>query len=144
MTLRRAASIGLRILLGAVWVYAAYTKLRESWLLFAMSIDAYRMLPQWAVITLARSLPWVELAMGCLMIAGLALRYVSIIAALTLSGFFCAMLLAHSRGLGIDCGCFGPGDTLSGWTLLRDGTLLAATFALVYLSWIGQRRYAAE
>jgi uncharacterized membrane protein YphA (DoxX/SURF4 family) len=135
MTPRRILALVLRIILGCVWLYAAYTKFRESWLVFAMSIDAYRMLPQWAVLALARSLPWVELAIGILLVAGLALRYVSIAGAAILSMFFCVMALAHSRGLGIDCGCFGPGDTLSGWTLLRDGTLLAGAITLVYLSW---------
>jgi hypothetical protein len=28
--------LGLRLALGAVFVYAAYTKLRQSWLLFAL------------------------------------------------------------------------------------------------------------
>ncbi len=135
MTPRRALALALRILLGSVWLYAAYTKFRETWLVFAMSIDAYRMLPQWAVLALARSLPWVELAIGILLITGLALRYVSIAGAAILSVFFCVMALAHARGLGIDCGCFGPGDTLSGWTLLRDGSLLAAAIVLVLLAW---------
>lgn len=135
MSKRRILALVLRLLLGSVWLYAAYTKFRESWLLFAMSIDAYRMLPQWAVLALARSLPWIELAIGILLVAGLALRYVSIAGAAILSVFFCVMALAHAQGLGIDCGCFGPGDQLSGWTLLRDGTLLAAAIALVYLSW---------
>jgi uncharacterized membrane protein YphA (DoxX/SURF4 family) len=118
-----------------VWLYAAYAKFRESWLVFAMSIDAYRLLPQWAVLALARSLPWIELAIGILLVAGLALRYVSLAGAAILSVFFCVMAVAHARGLGIDCGCFGVGDTLSGWTLLRDGALLAAALTLVYLSW---------
>ena len=135
MTPRRIVALALRIVLGCVWLYAAYAKFRESWLVFAMSIDAYRMLPEWAVLALARSLPWIELAIGILLVAGLALRYVSIAGAAILSVFFCVMALAHSRGLGIDCGCFGPGDTLSGWTLLRDGTLLAVSILLVYLSW---------
>ena len=128
-------ALALRIVLGCVWLYAAYAKFRESWLVFAMSIDAYRMLPEWAVLAVARSLPWMELAIGILLVAGLALRYVSIAGASILAVFFSVMVLAQARGLGIDCGCFGLGDKLSGWTLLRDGTLLAAAIALVYLSW---------
>lgn len=135
MTKRRILALVLRVLLGCVWLYAAYTKFRESWLVFAMSIDAYRMLPEWAVLALARSLPWIELAVGVMFVTGLAMRYASIAGALILSVFFIVMALAHSRGLGIDCGCFGTGDTLSGWTLLRDGTLLTAAIVLVYLSW---------
>ncbi len=135
MTPRRSVALALRILLGCVWLYAAYAKFRESWLVFAMSIDAYRMLPQWAVLAVARSLPWIELAIGIMLITGLAMRYVSIAGAAILSVFFCVMAVARSRGLGIDCGCFGPGDALSKWTLLRDGSLLTAAIALVYLSW---------
>jgi hypothetical protein len=54
-------TLALRLLLGAVFVYAAYTKLRQSWLLFALSIDSYQLLPEWAVYAVARTLPAAEL-----------------------------------------------------------------------------------
>ena len=81
-------TLALRLLLGAVFVYAAYTKLRQSWLLFALSIDSYQLLPEWAVYAVARTLPAAELALGILLIAGVWLRYLSIVAAaiLGLSG----------------------------------------------------------
>ena len=44
----RHVRLVLRLLLAAVFLYAAYTKLRQPWLLFAMSIDSYHMLPEWA------------------------------------------------------------------------------------------------
>jgi len=135
MTRRGLLPLVLRIVLGCVWLYAAYTKLRQPWLLFAMSIDAYRILPEWAVLTIARTLPWAELAIGLLLIAGLALRYVSIAGTLILMVFFGVMLTAYSRGLGIDCGCFGVGEALSWKTLVRDGSLLAASAGLAFLSW---------
>ena len=40
----------LRLLLAAVFLYAAWSKLRQPWLLFAMSIDSYQLLPPWAVL----------------------------------------------------------------------------------------------
>jgi uncharacterized membrane protein YphA (DoxX/SURF4 family) len=131
---RRMIVLALRIVLGCVWLYAAYTKLKDSWVVFAMSIDAYQMLPDWAPPLLARSLPWVELAIGLLLLAGLWLRYVSVAGAAILVVFFTVMSVAALRHLQIDCGCFGPGDKLSALTLLRDGTLLAAAVALVFLS----------
>src|SRR5690348_15631785 len=100
----------LRIVLGGVWLYAAYTKLKQPWLIFAMSIDAYHLLPEWAVLTIARTLPWIELAVGILLIGGLLLRYASTAGAAMLAIFFAAMISAYTRGLAIDCGCFGPGD----------------------------------
>jgi len=124
----------LRLILGAVFIYAAYTKLRQSWLLFALSIDSYQLLPEWAVFALARTLPWLELALGVLLIAGVALRYLSVVATAILGLFFAVMLVSYFRGAGIDCGCFGVGEALSVKTLLRDGVLLAAAISLVVLS----------
>jgi uncharacterized membrane protein YphA (DoxX/SURF4 family) len=127
--------LALRLLLGAVFVYAAYTKLRQSWLLFALSIDSYQLLPEWAVYTLARTLPLFELALGVLLIAGVWLRYLSILATAILGLFFGVMLISYGRGGGIDCGCFGVGEPLSMKTLARDGLLLAAALVLVVLAW---------
>ena len=132
--MRRVVPV-LRLLLGAVFIYAAYTKLRQSWLLFALSIDSYQLLPEWAVFGLARTLPWLELALGVLLIGGLWLRYLSIAAAGILALFFTVMVVSYLRGAGIDCGCFGVGEPLSLKTLARDGVLLAAALGLVALAW---------
>jgi uncharacterized membrane protein YphA (DoxX/SURF4 family) len=141
--IRRIIVLVLRIALGGVWLYAAYTKLRQPWMLFAMSIDSYHLLPEWAVLTVARMLPWTELAIGLLLVAGLVVQYASIVSAAILAVFFGAMTSAYARGLAIDCGCFGPGDALSKWTLLRDGTLLTAAIALAFLCWRSVGRASA-
>ena len=126
--------LALRLLLGAVFIYAAYTKLRQSWLLFALSIDSYQLLPEWGVFAVARTLPWLELALGILLIAGIWLRQLSVLAAAILALFFSVMVVSYFRGAAIDCGCFGVGEPLSLKTLLRDGLLLAAAIALVVLT----------
>jgi putative oxidoreductase len=131
----RRLALALRLLLGGVFAYAAYTKLRQSWLLFALSIDSYQLLPEWSVIFIARALPWFELVLGLMLIAGLWLRYTAAVAAGILALFFAVMLRAYALGASIDCGCFGVGEALSAKTLVRDGVLLAAAFALVILSW---------
>jgi uncharacterized membrane protein YphA (DoxX/SURF4 family) len=130
----RRFTLALRLVLGAVFLYAAYTKLRQSWLLFALSIDSYQLLPEWAVFALARTLPLFELALGLLLITGVWLRYLSIVAAAILGLFFSVMVVSYFRGAGIDCGCFGVGEPLSVRTLVRDGVLLAAAIALVALT----------
>jgi len=127
--LRRVILI-LRLVLAAVFLYAAYTKLRQPWLLFAMSIDAYQLLPEWAVLTLGRTIPWLELLLGLLLAAGVAVRYSAAAAAILLAAFFAVMLQAYIKGMGIDCGCFGLGEKISPLTLTRDGALLAATILL--------------
>jgi uncharacterized membrane protein YphA (DoxX/SURF4 family) len=143
MILRRAILI-LRLVLGAVFLYAAWTKLRQSYLIFAMSIDAYQLLPQWAVLALARVLPWFELAVGVLLLAGVWLRYVAMAASALLVMFFALMLHSYVKGQGIDCGCFGLGDAISPKTLLRDGSLLLAAVLLTVAAFTRRHRLKLE
>lgn len=120
----------LRVLLGAVFVYAAWLKLREPWALFAITIDSYQVLPSWAVELGARGLPWFELLLGVLLIVGVWRRLSTTTTSLLLCVFFALMIRAMIKGMEIDCGCFGPGERISWLTLLRDGTLLTASLLL--------------
>ena len=109
----RGVRLALRLLLAAVFLYAAYTKLRQPWLLFAMSIDSYQLLPQWAVLFVARTLPWMELLLGLLLASGYVLPYAALATSAQLLVFFSIMARAYAKGLGIDCGCFGAGEALT-------------------------------
>jgi uncharacterized membrane protein YphA (DoxX/SURF4 family) len=130
----KRAILILRVLLGAIFVYAAYTKLQHPWLVFAMSIDAYGLLPEWGVLTVARALPWTELVLGVMLLAGVWVRYASGVMALLIGVFFGIMLFSWGKGAGIDCGCFGLGEALTIRSLARDGALAAAAIALTILS----------
>jgi len=136
--------IVLRVFIGAVFVYAAYTKLRDPWTLFAMSIDAYQMFPDWMVTFVARTLPWFELILGLALVGGVALRWSSSVAAALMLAFFAMMAISYAKGMQIDCGCFGPGEQLGPKTLLRDGALLTAAIALAALSIRAQRKTVAH
>jgi uncharacterized membrane protein YphA (DoxX/SURF4 family) len=138
----RAVVLALRVALGAVFVYAAWTKLRQPWELFAMSIDAYKVLPYWAVVVVARTLPWAELAIGLALMAGRWLRVSAGAASLLLMMFFALMVRAYVKRMQIDCGCFGLGDPISPRTLARDGTLLAGYLFLTWTSFRGRRKAA--
>ena len=120
--------------LGVVFLYAAYMKLREPWLMFAMSIDAYQILPEWAALTLGRILPWLELALGLLLATGFGLRYSAASASIMLAGFFAVMVRAYVMGMKIDCACFGLGDVIGPRTLVRDGVLLVLSVGLTILA----------
>ena len=130
----RAVMLVLRIALGAVFVYAAWTKLRTPWELFAMSIDSYQLLPLKAVELVARTLPWFELAVGLLLIAGFCLRSASAATALLLAVFFGLMVRAYAKGM----------EIISWKTLLRDGSMLAAALALTVLSFVQRRNATAR
>jgi uncharacterized membrane protein YphA (DoxX/SURF4 family) len=132
-----------RLALAAVFLFAAYTKLRPalpgpfstdsvrlSLSLFATQVDSYQLLPEKAVTFVAYTLPFFELILGLLLITGWQLRYVASLTSALLLGFFGVMLRTYSKGLEINCGCFGPGETLGVKTLLRDGSLLALSLAV--------------
>jgi uncharacterized membrane protein YphA (DoxX/SURF4 family) len=76
----------VRVLLGLILVFGAYAKLhfngawhfRDYYFFLAAAIGSYRTLPLGEVEWLARVLPWVEVTLGALLIAGVCTRWVSL------------------------------------------------------------------
>ena len=122
--MRRVALIVARIALAAVFLWAAYTKLRDPWMMFAMEIDAMHVVPGGMVEFVARSMPWLELLLGVLLLIGSQMRFVASAATALLATFLSVMVILYLRGFQGDCGCFGPGEQLGPKTLARDGALV--------------------
>jgi len=99
-------------------------------MLFAMSVDAYHVLPEWGAVAVARTLPWLELTLAVLLVSGLWKKIAMPASSLLLAVFFSLMVRSYVRGEGISCGCFGAGEAISPLTLLRDGALLAVSLVL--------------
>src|SRR5579859_712544 len=149
-----------RLALAVVFLVAAYGKLRPQnavpWTLaslkitpaslglsmtfFAMQVDSYQLLPPRAVSLFAHALPWIELALGVLLLAGFALRYVSLASTLLLALFYAVVIRSYALGLSINCGCFGPNEKRDAWTLVRDGFLFALGVAVTITAFIVHRR----
>jgi uncharacterized membrane protein YphA (DoxX/SURF4 family) len=138
----RPVLLAIRIVLGAVFVYGGYVKLRAPWPLFGMAIDSYHLVPLRYIEPLARTIPWFEVVVGLLLIFGRFMRISTATVSLTLAIFFAAMLHAFLNHQEIDCGCFGPGDPISKWTLLRDGSMLAGSLFLTWMALRSPRRMA--
>jgi uncharacterized membrane protein YphA (DoxX/SURF4 family) len=133
--------IGGRLVLGVIFVVAAYMKLRDPWLEFAGNLAAFQLLPDWALEPIARILPWSELALGVALISGIWQRWFALIASLLLTLFFSVMVRSYALGLQIDCGCFGSGEPLGPKTLARDFSMLAlAVVVTVGLFRAGRRQ----
>ncbi len=152
--MRRTLLLAGRLALGIVFLYAAYSKLHPpihptpplsvSLSLFAMQIDSYQLLPAWAVTPLAHTLPFLELALGVLLLLGYQLRFVAGATSALLLVFFSVMLRTYLKGLEINCGCFGPGEALSVKTLVRDGLLLLVSLALTVSAFLTPPSKAPE
>jgi uncharacterized membrane protein YphA (DoxX/SURF4 family) len=136
-----------RILLGLIFVYAAYTKLhyngawhlRDYYFIFAMGIDSYRMVPLGVVEWMAKILPWLELALGALLIIGAGVRWAGLITTALLVVFMIALAHAALGGLEINCGCFGTGSVSPGRELIVDGGLLALSLAVTAGGFLSHR-----
>jgi uncharacterized membrane protein YphA (DoxX/SURF4 family) len=103
-----------------------------------VAVRAYDVLPDIGVEIVAALLPWVEIALGLLLLAGVGTRLVAVLSAALLLVFVAGVIQAWARGLSIDCGCFGgggavePGETTYVQELLRDaGFLLMAGWLIV-------------
>jgi len=125
-----------RVALAAIFIYAAYAKMkpqpgmawslgsvRTSLAMFAMGVDSYEMLPSTAVSPFAHLLPPFELLLGLWLLSGIGLRFSGLLSTILICAFVIAMYSAFKRGLTISCGCFGPGAQIGMKDLIRDGLL---------------------
>ena len=119
-----------RIVLACIFIYSGYIKV-QSPLQFASAIAGYKLVPNSLIFPLATYLPWVEVALGVLFLAGWKIRYVSIGASALLLGFITILTVTYLRGIDADCGCFGFGDKISPRTIARDGLILLPAVFLV-------------
>lgn len=132
-------AVGLlaRLLLAGVWLASGVIKasnLAET----EVAVRGYQLLPESLVVPVAAVLPYLEIAVGVLLVLGLATRLAAILSLLLLAAFLVGVISAAARGLSIDCGCFGgggqvaAGDTQYTWEILRDsGLVLVAGYLLV-------------
>jgi uncharacterized membrane protein YphA (DoxX/SURF4 family) len=88
-----------------------------------LAVDGYDVLPEGLVRPVAAILPWLEIAIGLLLVAGLFVRFAGVATAALAALFIAAMGQAKARGLDISCGCFGGGGAGGGvtwWDIVRD------------------------
>ena len=126
-----------RLGLAAVWLVSGVLKALDPDMTY-VAVRAYDVLPRAGVALVAAVLPWLEIVLGLLLLAGVATRLLAAASAGLLLVFVAGATQAWARGLSIDCGCFGgggavaPGETAYGLELLRDaGFLLLAGWLVV-------------
>ncbi|TDV42143.1 MauE/DoxX family redox-associated membrane protein [Actinophytocola oryzae] len=151
--------VGLIVRLGlaAVWLVSGSIKasdLNQTYI----AVQAYDLLPGSVSSVVAGALPFLELALGVLLLVGLGTRIGAIVSVVVLVAFVGAVAQSWARGLTIDCGCFGGGGQVAaGQTqypqeiardvgfLLLAGWLVARPRSLASLDgWLTAKAPAAE
>ncbi|SCL52822.1 Methylamine utilisation protein MauE [Micromonospora citrea] len=131
--------VAARLGLAAVWLIAGGSKVGDL-AASGRAVNAYQVMPYDVATVIGAALPFVELALGVLLLLGLATRLSAGVSAALLVVFVAGIASAWSRGLAIDCGCFGSGGQLAEGQapsylpeILRDlGFLALAGFLLIW------------
>ena len=103
-------AVALRVIIGAVFLYAGFQKAAAPAAEFAAVVEAYYLLPYDWVMPFAQTLPWIELIFGAYLIAGYRTRLSAAAIGAMLAMFVGALGLAIFRHIPLEnCGCFGQG-----------------------------------
>jgi uncharacterized membrane protein YphA (DoxX/SURF4 family) len=130
-----------RLVLGGVWLAAGLSKIGDL-AGSGRAVVAYRLLPAGPADALGSVLPFVEIAIGALLVVGLATRLVAVASGVLLLAYIAGVASVWARGLRIDCGCFGGGGDLTSdarpqyaTETIRDIALLIVAGFLVVRPW---------
>ncbi|WP_408015824.1 MauE/DoxX family redox-associated membrane protein [Rhodococcus chondri] len=104
----RIVGVVARFGLAAVWLISGWIKFSDP-TQTVVAVRAYQLLPTDLVRPFAAVFPVLELLLGLLLLLGLAVRPAAVASAAALIVLIGAIVSAWSRGLSIDCGCFGGG-----------------------------------
>lgn len=131
-------STAARFGLAAVWLVAGMLKAGDL-AASGRAVNAYRLMPYEAAQVVGAVQPFLEIGLGLLLLAGLAVRLSAAISAVLLTLFIAGIVSAWARGLRIDCGCFSAGGELGAgqtpqyaWEIARDVGFLALAVILLW------------
>jgi uncharacterized membrane protein YphA (DoxX/SURF4 family) len=120
-----------RLGLAAVFLIAGGLKVTDL-AASGRAVNAYKLMSYDNAKLVGAVQPFLEIALGLLLLIGLAVRLSAAIAAVALVIFIAGIVSAWARGLQIDCGCFSKGGELTGGRtaeygieILRDVGFLA-------------------
>ncbi len=105
----------LRIVISGVFIYAGMLKVMDPFQ-FSDSIASFEVLPPLFINLVALTLPPFEIFLGILLFVGPFERPAAFGLLILTSGFAAILIQAILRGLQVDCGCFGGGES-SRWSV---------------------------
>jgi len=130
-------SLAARLGLGIMWLYYSVPKLSYSSDALQLAVREYRILPDSLANAFGTVQPFLELALGLLVLIGLGTRLVAVLSGLLLLAYIGGIISLGARGIAINCGCGGIASTVAAghtrYTLdvLRDiGYLIPALWLI--------------
>jgi uncharacterized membrane protein YphA (DoxX/SURF4 family) len=133
--LKDGFGVAARLTLAVTFVWASWHKITDPYD-FGLQVATYQILPLGLVNLQAIVLPWVEIATGLLLVAGLFTRPAALLTMAMNLMFITAIAIALSNDLHLQCGCFASsaaGEEMTVDLIYRDIGLLVLGAALVVL-----------
>lgn len=146
-----------RIVLGAIFVYAGYSKIfspnRFFWPVamlrfsvaanlsnFGFQVESYKMLSPAGVSFVAHTLPFAEILLGLLLLIGWRLKIWGALVSLLLLGFVSVVTRAYLLHMDINCGCFAAPEPVSIKKILEDSAMAALAIAMTVFAFQESRQ----
>jgi uncharacterized membrane protein YphA (DoxX/SURF4 family) len=127
-----------RLGMAAVWLIAGGLKVGDL-AASARAVNAYQLMSYDTAKVVGAIQPFLEIAIGLLLLIGLATRLTAALSAILMVVFIAGISWAWAKGLRIDCGCFSNGGELGagestayGIDILRDVAFVALSGLLVW------------
>jgi uncharacterized membrane protein YphA (DoxX/SURF4 family) len=157
LNFRRTVIVLGRLVLGGIFVYAGISKLvfpnsahLWPWFMlkfsvsmnlqsFAQQVESYRLLSPAASSLVAHTLPFVEIALGLLLLIGWRLRIWATLASLIMVSFLTVVTRAYLLHMDINCGCFGTPEKLTGMTVVRDTAFVVLALLMTIFAFLEAR-----
>jgi uncharacterized membrane protein YphA (DoxX/SURF4 family) len=128
-------SLVVRLSMAGILIAAAVPKMTdpdES----VVAVRAYRLVPDALEAFVGVSLPYVELVLALILIAGVFSRWSGIAWLVMMAGFTFGVIWAWSKGYNIDCGCFGGGGDVDPSEVDYPGHLLERAGFIALGAWL--------
>ena len=104
--MRQWIGVLARLIVGAVDLVAGIAKFPDP-AGNVRQVRAFQILPEAVVPTVGHALPTAEIIIGAALVLGLLTRLFGVLSGLFFIAFIIGMAAAWTRGLEINCGCFG-------------------------------------
>ena len=128
----------VRLAMAGILIAAAIPKMQDIQQSI-IAVRAYRLLPEPVVPFVGTTLPFLELLLALFLLLGLFTRIAAIVWLAMMAAFMFGVIWAWTKGLSIDCGCFGGGGEVAAGTtnyplhlMERIGFIAMGTWLLIW------------
>jgi uncharacterized membrane protein YphA (DoxX/SURF4 family) len=124
-----------RMVLAATFLVSSFGKFVDIRHYSVAMVYNFDILPGPLAIGFGWALPFIELACGLGLLFGVLTRLSALGIALLSISFFITKVILLSRGMDVECGCFGAiGSTMASWSIYLDPAILVLSVTILFAS----------